>query len=61
MDKIIMKIFNFLSYNEDLKKDRPVLYDMLFTIKIVFITIPFLILITTFVFIPLSIINMFKK
>ena len=56
-----MKIFNFLSYNEDLKKDRPVLYDMLFTIKIVFITIPFLILIITFVFIPRSIINLFKK
>ncbi len=61
MDKIIMKILNFLSYNEDLKKDRPVLYDILFTIKTVFITIPFLILIITFVFIPRSIINMFKK
>jgi len=61
MDKIIMKILNFLSYNEDLKKDRPVLYDILFTIKTVFITIPFLILIITFVFIPRSIINIFKK
>ena len=61
MDKIIKKIFVFLSYNEDLKKDRPVLYDILFTIKIVFITIPFIILIITFVFIPQSIINLFKK
>ena len=61
MDKIIMKIFNFLSYNEDLKKDRPVLCDILFTIKMVFVTIPFFILITTFIFIPQSIVNLFKK
>ena len=33
MDKIITKILNFLSYSEDLKKDRPILYDMLFTIN----------------------------
>ena len=49
MDKIIMKIFNFLEI------------DKFYVIKFILIGIPFLILLTIFVFIPYWFINLFKK
>ena len=56
-----MKIFNFLTYNDNFKKRNPVLYDMLFLLKTIFIAIPFVILFEIFVFIPYWFINLFKK
>ena len=61
MYEIIMKVFDFLKYNDNFKKTNPVLYDILFLLKTIFIAIPFLILLTIFVFIPYWFINLFKK
>lgn len=61
MYKIMMKMFDFLKYNDNFKKRNPDLYDILFLLKTIFIGIPFLILFEIFVFIPHWIINLFKK
>ena len=61
MDKIIMKVCDFLTYNDNFKKRNPDLYDILFLLKTIFIAIPFLILFEIFVLIPRWFINLFKK
>ena len=61
MDKIIMKVVDFLKYNDNFKKTNPVLYDILFLLKAIFIAIPFFILLEIFVFIPYWFINFFSK
>ena len=61
MDKIIMKVCDFLTYNDNFKKRNPDLYDILFLLKTIFIAIPFLILFEIFVLIPYWFINLFKK
>lgn len=54
-------MFDFLKYNDNFKKTNPVLYDILFLLKTIFIAIPFFILLEIFVFIPYWFINLFKK
>ena len=61
MEQIIMKMFDFLTYNDNFKKTNPVLYDILFLLKTIFIAIPFIILFEIFVLIPYSIISFFSK
>ena len=61
MYEIIMKVVDFLKYNDNFKKSNPVLYDILFLLKAIFIAIPFLMLFEIFVFIPYWFINFFSK